>query len=187
MMRHQLSEIAPKVPIQQAKFDEQHVLAELKHYLPSQTPLKDFIHHNSLHAFQNLNFFEAVQYASHVFGYHTITNIEDFIEMFHNHKITSKTIDDYIQLNGLNINLKTQLFENKSSVNHPKIGSLRKMWQKKFHININKHIHQILFKLISNYLDQGISKWQINTNQNNFLEDVKWIEKNSLISLFKTI
>ena len=28
-------------------FDEQHVLHELKHYLPTQTPLKDFIHHNS--------------------------------------------------------------------------------------------------------------------------------------------
>src|SRR5262245_21891833 len=28
-------------------FDEHHVLHELKHYLPSQQALKDFIHHNS--------------------------------------------------------------------------------------------------------------------------------------------
>lgn len=162
------------------------IIDEIKHYLPHQAPLKDFIHHNSLHAFQHLKFFEAIHYASHVFGYHTITNIEEYIKMYNNHEITSKTIEDYIEINHLNIELKTQLFENISIVNHSKIGSLRKMWQKKFHININKHIHQILFKLISNYLDQGISKWQINTSQNNFLEDIKWIEKNSLISLFKT-
>ena len=31
-------------------FDEKHVLHELRHYLPTQTPLKDFIHHNSMHA-----------------------------------------------------------------------------------------------------------------------------------------
>ena len=35
------------------------ILHTLRHYLPTQTPLKDFIHHNSLHAFQNLSFFEA--------------------------------------------------------------------------------------------------------------------------------
>jgi hypothetical protein len=41
-------------------FDEQHLLHALRHYLPSQTPLKDFIHHNSLHAFQEMKFFDAI-------------------------------------------------------------------------------------------------------------------------------
>jgi len=38
------------------KFDEAHVLHELKHYLPSQTPLKDFIHHNSMHVSSTWSF-----------------------------------------------------------------------------------------------------------------------------------
>ena len=50
-------------------FDEQHILHELKHYLPTQTPLKDFIHHNSLHAFQQMKFYDAIFKASKIFGY----------------------------------------------------------------------------------------------------------------------
>ena len=41
-------------------FEEQHVLHELKHYLPTQQALKDFIHHNSLHAFQHMKFYDAI-------------------------------------------------------------------------------------------------------------------------------
>ena len=47
-------------------FNESHVLHELTHYLPSQTPLKDFIHHNSLHAFQHLKFYDAIFKASKI-------------------------------------------------------------------------------------------------------------------------
>ena len=53
----------------QNTFIETEIIHKLKHYLPSQTPLKDFIHHNSLHAFQNQIFFEAIFKASKIFGF----------------------------------------------------------------------------------------------------------------------
>src|SRR6186997_1752529 len=65
-------------------FDEAHVLHELKHYLPSQTPLKDFIHHNSLHAFQNQKFYDAVFTASKIFGYQVTLQLTEFRQL---HKI----------------------------------------------------------------------------------------------------
>ncbi len=51
------------------EFDEAHVLHQLKHYLPTQRPLKDFIDHNSLHAFQQMKFYDAIFKALKVFGY----------------------------------------------------------------------------------------------------------------------
>ena len=63
-------------------FDEAHILHELKHYLPSQTPLKDFIHHNSLHAFQKLKFYDAIFRASKIFGYQVTLQLNEFRKLF---------------------------------------------------------------------------------------------------------
>ena len=52
-------------------FSLEKVVHDLKHYLPSQAPLKDFIHHNTLHAFQNDKFHEAMSKASKIFGWKT--------------------------------------------------------------------------------------------------------------------
>ncbi len=52
----------------QAQFLLDEVLEHLKHYLPEQAPLKDFIHHNTLHSFQEFKFFEGTQRANEMFG-----------------------------------------------------------------------------------------------------------------------
>ena len=63
-------------------FDEKHALHELKHYLPSQTPLKDFIHHNMLHAFQSEKFYDAIQRASVLFGYQSALPLHEFRQLY---------------------------------------------------------------------------------------------------------
>ena len=59
-------------------FNEADLIASLKHFLPTQTPLKDFIHHNSLHAFQEMKFYDAIFKASKIFGFEATLPLNDF-------------------------------------------------------------------------------------------------------------
>ena len=72
-------EVGPKGPFY---FNEEEVLHDLKHYLPAQAPLKDFIHHNTLHAFQHLKFFKALQLASEIFGYNVSLSLDEYRSFF---------------------------------------------------------------------------------------------------------
>jgi uncharacterized protein YbcC (UPF0753/DUF2309 family) len=50
--------------------DLQEAIEQAAHLLPSQGPITVFIHHNTLHAFENLPFDEAVQQGARIFGCH---------------------------------------------------------------------------------------------------------------------
>ena len=78
------------------KFDDTHVLHELKHYLPSQTPLKDFIHHNSLHAFQHMKFYDAIFKASKIFGYQVTLQLSEFRILYKNGRISNQILERII-------------------------------------------------------------------------------------------
>src|SRR6201987_3713036 len=78
-------------------FDEHAVLHELKHYLPAQAPLKDFIHHNSLHAFQNLKFHDALRNASEIFGYKVSLSLDEYRALYKTKRISHSLLDKIIE------------------------------------------------------------------------------------------
>src|SRR5258708_40190853 len=73
-------------------FDESHLLRILKHYLPSQGPLKDFVHHNTLHAFQNMKFYDAIFKASAIFGYQTTFSLTEYRDLYAIKRITPEIL-----------------------------------------------------------------------------------------------
>src|SRR5687767_15671420 len=70
-----------------AHFDESHVLHQLKHLLPSQQALKDFIHHNTLHAFQHMKFYDAIFKASKIFGFQGHLQLPEYRELYQSGRI----------------------------------------------------------------------------------------------------
>jgi len=173
-----------------SSFDEQHVLHHLKHYLPAQNPLKDFVHHNTLHAFQDRKFLDALQEASEIFGYKTYLSVENFRKRFHKKEINSEILSQIIVKNKGNENLDLWLDKmlHKSydeSIN-PRIGSLRSNWKAQYAINLDKSTHSTLFRVLCSYLDQGIAMWSFPVHDKGFLSSIRELERTSFSGFFSS-
>lgn len=171
-------------------FDEHHVLHELKHYLPSQTPLKDFIHHNSLHAFQHLKFYEAIFKASKIFGYQVTMQLKEYRELYEIGRIKDTILErTIIEKKGRENLVKWKgylLSKDYDASNLPRIGQLRTHWKSQYKTDLDSLVQPLLFRILCSYLDQGISIWNFPSENKGFLSSVRELEKNSFTSFFKT-
>lgn len=68
-------------------------LEEAGHLLPDQAPIRVFIHHNTLHAFQHLHFHAAVRRAHEVYGAEPYLSEERFREALQKGRIRAEDID----------------------------------------------------------------------------------------------
>ncbi|MGE0931473.1 YbcC family protein [Peijinzhouia sedimentorum] len=181
------------------EFDEQNSLHKLGHYLPAQAPLKDFVHHNTLHAFQHEKFHSALQNASQIFGYKTYLSLEEYRKLYSEGKIREDILNNLIEekiLQGYNVDTKLKIANSndwkQKLLFHPyqqnltsRIGHLRSGWKDLYKINLDKVVHPFLFRLLSAYLDQGISIWAFPQSTKGFLDSIRGLEKNGFTSLFK--
>lgn len=166
------------------------MLHDLKHYLPAQAPLKDFIHHNTLHAFQHLKFFPALWRASNIFGYKVTLSLEEYRALYTDAKISEATLNRIIierfgkeQLN----DWKNKLLSKRYDLNcESRIGKLRSNWETLYNVDLDVLVHPPLFRILCSYLDQGISIWNFPVHHKGFLNSVRELEKTSFVSIFKT-
>lgn len=171
-------------------FDESHILHELKHYLPSQTPLKDFIHHNSLHAFQSMKFYDAIFKASKIFGFQATMELNDFRKLFEvgriRLEILEKVISDRKGKEQMAIWKENVLSKKYDENVVSRVGQLRANWKVAYQIDLDNMVQPLLFRVLCSYLDQGIAIWNFPVGEKSFLDSIKELEQNSFTSLFKT-
>src|SRR5688572_32191262 len=171
-------------------FDESHVLYELKHFLPSQQALKDFIHHNSLHAFQHMKFYDAIFKASKIFGFQVHLQLTEYRELFK----TGRIREDILEMLIADKKGREEVAEWKQrlirkeydTINHPRIGQLRRYWKDIYHFDLDNQVHPLLFRILCVFLDQGIAVEDFPVANKSFIESIKELERNSLASFFKT-
>jgi len=172
------------------KFDEKHVLHELKHYLPTQTSLKDFIHHNSLHAFQAMKFYDAIFKASKIFGYQVTLQLTEFRELYRIGRIKNSILERVIseQKGAENVKLWKENLLNKNYEvwGSPRVGLLRANWKTHYKMDLDNLVQPLLFRILCSYLDQGISLWKFPMDDSGFLSSLRYLEKNSFSSFFRT-
>lgn len=171
------------------RFDEHELLHELKHFLPAQAPLKDFVHHNTLHAFQDLKFYDAIRRASKIFGYKVSLSLEEYRSLYSNEQINHDILERVIterkgKTNAEEWKAKALYGKYDESIS-PKIGQLRSNWKKKYYIDLDLLVHPLLFRILCSYLDQGISIWSFPDSKKGFLASMREIEQNTFSSFFK--
>jgi uncharacterized protein YbcC (UPF0753/DUF2309 family) len=168
-------------------FSEDNVIRHLKHFLPEQAPLKDFIHHNTLHAFQNKNFFQAISEARTLYGYKTSHSIKEFRALFKEGKIDEKVLDAILKEEEYKNFSKSHLLNNPYEDNYEaRIGQLRKHWKTIYGLDLDLELHGFLFRIINAYLDQGVGIWSIPKKNDGFLATIRYLDKESFIGIFKT-
>ncbi|MEN9395121.1 MAG: hypothetical protein RL362_1342, partial [Bacteroidota bacterium] len=167
-----------------------HCLHELKHYLPAQAPLKDFVHHNTLHAFQDRKFHKALLDAYEIFGFKGYLTLGEYRQLNKSGELDQRILSKLISKNFPNAEPKgvmDRMLNGKfPTSNHPRIGRLRSNWKRSYKIDLDSLVHPTLFRILSAYLDQGISIWKFPVgSQKGFLDAISELEQHSFTSLFK--
>ncbi|MFM7769538.1 MAG: YbcC family protein [Bacteroidota bacterium] len=173
-----------------SSWNEEQVLHDLTHYLPAQAPLKDFIHHNTLHAFQHQNFFDGVLAAKNIFGYKTLLTPKEYQKLYKEGKIGDEKIIQAICKYFPNEKVESkfsQIVSGDFEVDlTPRVGKIRAVWKEFYHFDIGALVHHVIFRIICNYLDQGISIWPFPSEEKGLLNATRDLDKHSVVSLFRT-
>lgn len=172
------------------QFNLRNILHEIQYYLPSQLTLKDFIHHNSLHAFQDEKFYEGIFRASKIFGFKVTLQLGDYRELFKLGRIKESVIERMIEeRKGADLLkqwsekvLYGTYDENLTS----RVGLFRCDWKRVYKIDLDSLVHPLLYRILSAYLDQGISIWNFPVGEGGFMASLRQLERKSKISFFKT-
>lgn len=173
-------------------FDLDATIQHIAHWLPSQGPLKDFIHHNTLHAVQHFSFHEGVAVAAKVFGARSYLPLADYQQRFQDGRISQQAIDWAIAQAGCSEDeeqtLRDGLFQADHYSHLPPLSlandGIRNAWVNRLEIDLNALVHPVIFRLLSNFLDQGISRWALPKDGENFWACVQRLTLNSLIPLY---
>ncbi|MFZ4560575.1 MAG: YbcC family protein [Saprospiraceae bacterium] len=173
-------------------FDEAALLHDLKHYLPTQTPIKDFIHHNTLHAFQDRKFYDAIFRASKIFSYQVTLELDDYRGLFRQGRIREDVLQRILEeRKGANPEVQElwayRLMHKTYDLHiEPRIGRVRANWKKAYRLNLDNLVQPLLFRIVGSYLDQGIAIRHFPKVDQGFLEALRDLERNSFSSFLKT-
>ena len=173
-------------------FDLDDAIERIAHWLPIQGPIKDFIHHNTLHVVQDKPFHQGVAIAAKVFGARSYLPIAEYQALYQQGRIKAFALDWALKHSGVTdeylSTLRKQLFINDHLAHHPPVSlanhGIRNYWLTRLEIDLNALAHPVLFRLLSSFLDQGISRWTLARKDESFWDCIVRLSQNSLLPLY---
>jgi uncharacterized protein YbcC (UPF0753/DUF2309 family) len=173
-------------------FSIDSALDAIAHWLPTQGPLKDFIHHNTLHAVDHYPFHKGVAVAAKTFGARSYLPLTDYQKLYQQGRIKNFAIDWALAHTACGERdkhtLRERLFTADDSAHYPPVSlanhGIRTHWLTQLEIDLNSLVHPIIFRLLSNFLDQGISHWTLPKADETFWQCIQRLTQNSLLPLY---
>ena len=164
----------------------------LAHWLPIQGPIKDFVHHNILHAFQHLPFHDAMSVAGKLFGARSYLPMDDYQALYQQGRIKDYALDWALNQTGCHAEqqqaIRDTLFVQDKRSHYPPVSltnhGLRNAWRTHLEVDLNAQVHPVMFRLLSSFLDQGISRWTMPKKDERFWDSVVRLTQNSLLPLY---
>jgi uncharacterized protein len=149
--------------------DLDDILARIAHWLPTQGPLKDFIHHNTLHAFQHLRFHDGVSAAARLYGSRGSMPGSFYWNAYRTGKITESALDRALERE---VDEGTERARVKATMlagpldapTFPGLArsGLRRLWKERLGgIALERRSQLHLLRMVSAHLDQGLAHWQM--------------------------
>lgn len=176
-------------PIQYNMLDLNKAFLQVRKFLPVQGPIKDFIHLNILEKFMNEPFHDAIKTAGKAFNAHRYLSFSYYREKFNKNEIK---IDDILYIlnkhypnknnEEINILLENLLNYRPKTIKNENAFPIRSSLFKKINANLDHIVNPILFRLLSSYLDQGVSLWHF-LDRSSFAKAVEELASSSKIPL----
>jgi uncharacterized protein YbcC (UPF0753/DUF2309 family) len=180
------------LPPPQKPFNLDKVIDHIAHWLPTQGPIKDFIHHNTLHSVQHYPFHQGVAIAAKVFGARSYLPLDDYQNLYKSGRITQSALDWAVKRSGLTGEAQTDLinclFVTDSHSHYPPISiagnGIRNGLLIHLETDLNSRVHPVLFRILANFLDQGISRWTMPKDGERFWNCLLRLIQNSFLPLY---
>ena len=113
-------------------FDLNNAIDGIARWLPAQSPIKDFVHHNTLHALENRPFHEAIAIASRLYGARSYLPLTEYQTRHSEGRIQDFAIDRSLTELEPDISkreeLRRSLFQPDSEAHHPSISLPLSSW-----------------------------------------------------------
>lgn len=174
-------------------FNFGNLIQRARHWLPAQGPIKEFVHHNTLHAFQHLRFQDASRAAARLYGTRSFMPGEFYLKSYRSGDITEtalcRTLERAFPDSSTREKARQRMLSEPIQFQNPRGAAqagLRALWNpllKK--VSLDRLAHPPLFRMIGGYLDQGLSIWRMpGADRLGFFEAVANLNRSSLLPLY---
>lgn len=190
------------------KFQIQDEVYSLASFLPSQLPINHFVHHNTLHTFQEegYHFHDGIRAAAQIYGTWEYLPLKEYQTLYEKGEIFPWSLN-YVTSQEKDFQV-TELFHQNWGDENPKRESVFQEgffsnFSKKYGFSVEEKVNPLVVKFISNYIDQGIASLSF-SNSESFWQSLQklwrtspyfgvpkhsreWINKSQPLEILETI